>query len=52
MAFRILIIIAQTAYALEGDREEALAFGCNDYIAKPINRELLIELINIHVKNK
>ena len=40
-----VIIIAQTAYGLSGDREKAIEAGCNDYISKPINQDLLTELI-------
>jgi len=40
-----VVIIAQTAYALPGDREKAIAAGCNDHIAKPFGSESLSKLI-------
>jgi len=40
-----VIIIAQTAYALTGDKEKAIEAGCNDYITKPLDQDLLKKLI-------
>jgi len=45
-----VVIIAQSAYALIGDREKAMAAGCNDYISKPIKKGELMKLIQKYFK--
>ncbi|MCX6278898.1 MAG: PAS domain S-box protein [Bacteroidetes bacterium] len=47
-----VVIIAQTAYGLTGDREKSIAAGCNEYISKPIRATLLKGLIQSFFKNK
>ena len=42
---RNIPIIAQTAYAMQSDKEKAIAAGCDGYIAKPLNKSHLFELI-------
>ncbi len=44
--------IAQTAYALEHDRDKLLEEGFDDYIAKPVDQKNLINVILRRVKNK
>lgn len=41
-----VIIIAQTAFVYTHNRQEAIEAGCNDYIAKPIDRKLLQNVVN------
>lgn len=46
-----VVIIAQTAFRLSGDREKAITAGCNGYIAKPIKKADLLALIQNHFTN-
>jgi CheY-like chemotaxis protein len=43
-------IIAVTAYAMVGDREQCIAAGCDDYIAKPLPIPRLVEMFDDYDK--
>lgn len=45
-----LPIIAQTAYAMTHDRKKSLEAGCDEYIAKPITRNEILEKINLFLQ--
>jgi len=47
-----LIIIAQTAYGLLGDKEKILSSGFTDYIIKPILYQNLIEKLVTNLNRK
>jgi len=45
-----LPIIALTAHALDGARDDCIAAGCDEYVAKPIDRERLYRLMEQHIR--
>jgi CheY-like chemotaxis protein len=47
-----MVVIAQTAYGLLGDKEKILNSGFNDYVIKPILSQNLIEKLVMNLKKK
>jgi CheY-like chemotaxis protein len=42
-------IVAVTSYAMPGDRDKAIAAGCNGYIEKPINPDTFMDQVEQHL---
>ncbi len=45
-----ILIIAQTAYAAQDERQKAISYGCVDYISKPLKQEQLFTILRKHLK--
>lgn len=45
------VIIAQTAYAMKSDEERSLAAGFNAHIPKPARKDVLMQCIEMTVRN-
>ena len=50
--FNKIPIVAMTAHAMKGDREKCLEAGMDDYVSKPIKREVVFEMIEKWVIGK
>ena len=44
-------IVALTSYAMQGDKEKALAAGCSGYIAKPIDTRQFLETVSQYLND-
>jgi CheY-like chemotaxis protein len=51
-ATRHIPVIALTAHAMEGDRDEAIRAGCDDYDTKPVEMPRLLEKIRALLEKK
>jgi two-component system, cell cycle response regulator DivK len=45
-------IVAVTSHAMVGDRDKAMAAGCNGYIEKPINPDTFMAEVELHLIKK
>ena len=50
--YKDLYVIAVTANAMRGDAQKYLDLGCNDYISKPIQKDIFLKKIEHQIQSK
>ena len=45
-----IIVVAQTAFAMEEDRQNCFSVGVNDFLSKPVRYKLLFDTLSKHFK--
>lgn len=45
-----IIVIGLSAHAMSGDREKALEAGCDNYLTKPLNDDLLFDMLEQYLE--
>jgi CheY-like chemotaxis protein len=48
--FKDIVIIGLSAYAMDGDAHVAIMKGMDDYITKPIDREVIVKTLRRYIK--
>ena len=49
-SYKHIPVIAVTAQAMAGDREKCIEAGANEYIAKPVDLDVLLKIIHEWIK--
>lgn len=47
---RGVVVIAQTAYVLSSNHQEAREAGCDEFIAKPLRQDMLLDKMNAYLR--